>query len=102
LFFHNPIQQPGKTTPSFNMHDFEGSTASPLLSVSTDAQADQDEFRLLRALNQELTSELFQTCCEIQRDPSSLHPLELSTLVYTLQLISGRIRQLQDSIAPPN
>jgi hypothetical protein len=76
------------------MHDFEGSTATLLVSVPTDEEQDQDELVLLRALNQALTGELFQTCCEIQRDPASLNPLELSALVYTLQIISGRLRQL--------
>jgi hypothetical protein len=79
------------------MQDFEGSTATQLLSMPTGAQENQDEFRFLRALNQELTSELFQACCDIQRDPSSLNPLELSTLVYTLQIISGRLQQLESS-----
>ena len=81
------------------MHDFEGSTTTHLLSVPTDAEYDPEEAGFLRALNQELTSELFQTCCEIQRDPSVLNPLELSALVYTLQIISGRLRKLQDSHA---
>lgn len=84
------------------MQDFEGSTATLLLSVPIDSQENQDEFRFLRALNQELTSELFQTCCEIQRDPSSLNPLELSALVYTLQIISGRLRRLEDWNGPLN
>lgn len=76
------------------MHDLQGSTATHLLSVPAAAEQDEDELLLLRALNQELTSELFQTCCDIQRDPSSLQPLELSALVYTLQMISARLRQL--------
>lgn len=79
------------------MHDFEGSTATYLLPVPTETNDDHHELPFLRALNQELTSELFQACCEIQRDPSSLNPLELSALVYTLQIISGRLRQLERS-----
>ena len=76
------------------MHDFQGATSTLLLSLPIDAEQNQDELRLLRALSQELTTELFQTCCEIQRDPSALDPLELSALVYTLQIVSGRLREL--------
>lgn len=81
--------------PIFNMHDFKGSKATYLMSVPTGAEDDHEEVGFLRVLNQELTSELFQTCCQLQRDPSSLNPLELSALVYTLQIISGRLRQLE-------
>jgi len=73
-----------------------------LVSAPADAENDQEEVGFLRALNQELASELFQTCCELQRDPSSLNPLELSALVYTLQIISGRLRQLENWSASPN
>ena len=84
------------------MHHLEGSNATLLLSVPTGAEYDPEELGFLRALNQELTSELFQTCCALQRDPSALNPLELSALVYTLQIISGRLRQLENWSAPLN
>jgi hypothetical protein len=84
------------------MYDLQGSNAMHLVSVLTDAGSDQDEFGFLRALNQELTSELFQTCCELQREPSCLNPLELSALVYTLQIISGRLRQLENWSQSPS
>jgi hypothetical protein len=85
------------------MHDLEQSDAGHLRSLqASDAEEKQNEVRLLRALNQELTTELFQTCCELQRNPSSLNPLELSALVYVLQIISERLRQLKDPNLPPN
>lgn len=79
------------------MHDSDGSySAHQLLTHAIDAEQKQSELHLLRALNQKLTSELFQTCCEIQRNPSSLNPLRLSALVFSLEMISSRLRRVED------
>lgn len=79
------------------MHDSNGSNSTHLLlEQALDAEQKQSELHLLRALNQKLTSELFQTCCEIQRNPSSLNPLRLSALVFSLEMISSRLRRVED------
>jgi len=77
----------------------EGTTSTHLLLVQAiDAEQKQRELRLLRALNQKLTSELFQTCCEIQRNASSLNPLRLSALLFSLEMISRRLRRVEQWI----
>jgi len=60
-----------------------------------DAEQAKSEIPRLRRLNQELTGELFQCCCEIERDSSSLNPERLSILVVSLEMVSKRLRRLE-------
>ena len=79
------------------MRDSEGFYPThPLLVQAIDAEQKHSELRLLRTLNQKLTNELFQVCCEIQRNPSALSPLRLSALVFSLEMISKRLRRVEE------
>jgi hypothetical protein len=60
-----------------------------------DAEQAKSEIPRLRRLNRELTGELFQCCCEIERYSSSLNPERLSILVVSLEMVSKRLRRLE-------
>jgi hypothetical protein len=69
-----------------------------LLIEFIDKTRQRDELQCLRSLNQKLASELFESCCAIQKDAGSLRPLQLSALVFSLQIISQRRQQLEKSL----
>jgi hypothetical protein len=71
------------------MRDSEELYSRPALPVQViDAERARSEMPRLRLIHQELTGELFQCCCEIERDSSSLDPERLSILVVSLEMVS--------------
>jgi hypothetical protein len=78
------------------MRDTEKLYSRPSLPVEViSVEQAKSEIPRLRRLNQELTGELFQYCCEIERDSSSLDPERLSILVVSLEMVSKRLRRLE-------
>ena len=78
------------------MRDSEKRYSRPSLPVQLiDEEWARSEIPRLRRLNQELTGELFQCCCEIERDSSLLDPERLSILVVSLEMVSKRLRRLE-------
>lgn len=60
-----------------------------------DTARQRHELQSLRSLNQKFASELFESCCELQRDSSAVDLRRVSTLVFTLELISKRRKALE-------
>lgn len=64
-----------------------------------DAKAQRKE---LTRLYQELTAELFESCCQVQRDVDSVDLGQLSALVSDLKVLESRLTRLDTArLSPP-
>jgi hypothetical protein len=66
-----------------------------------DLRKERDELLRLIPLHGKLRSELFESCCQLQRDPTSVEFSRLSELVFDLRVIEKRRNYLERLLTPP-